>query len=166
VSSLADSPRWLHGYPNSRTKHRRRALPRTLIRFVKRHSPTSERRKAVRIESGGVGYSLTPGLSDRRTAVSPHMRSTSRNEGVHNVGTDSSRQQELAALGRAVRQLREQRRMSLDDLSSASRQPRERKMSSRRIGRIEAGEVDPHYDEMIALADALDVTPAMLIVYA
>jgi len=82
------------------------------------------------------------------------------------VGTDSSRQQELAALGRAVRQLREQRRMSLDDLSSASRQPRERKMSSRRIGRIEAGEVDPHYDEMIALADALDVTPAMLIVYA
>ncbi len=39
-------------------------------------------------------------------------------------------------------------------------------MSSRRIGRIEAGEVDPHFDEMIALADALDVTAGQLVNYA
>jgi predicted transcriptional regulator len=39
-------------------------------------------------------------------------------------------------------------------------------MSSRRIGRIEAGEVDPHYDEMVALAEALDITPGKIIVYA
>jgi hypothetical protein len=52
VSSLADSPRWLHGYPNSRTSIADGRCPAPLIRFVKRHSPTSERRKAVRIESG------------------------------------------------------------------------------------------------------------------
>ena len=56
--------------------------------------------------------------------------------------------------------------MNLDDLSSASKLPRGRKMSSWRIGRSEAGEVDPHYDEMIALAEALDVTPGTLVVYA
>lgn len=56
--------------------------------------------------------------------------------------------------------------MSLDTLSSASALPRGRKMSSRRIGRIEAGEVDPHYDEMIALADALGVTPGTVVVHA
>jgi transcriptional regulator with XRE-family HTH domain len=82
------------------------------------------------------------------------------------MSTDSSPEQELAAFGQAVRELREQRGMKLDDLSSASKLPRGRKMSSRRIGRIEAGEVDPHYDEMIALADALDVTPGTLVVYA
>ena len=36
-------------------------------------------------------------------------------------------------------------------------------MSARRISRIEAGEVDPHYDEMIALADALGVTVGRLV---
>lgn len=74
--------------------------------------------------------------------------------------------QELAAFGQAVRELREQRGMNVDDLSSVSRLPRERRMSSRRISCIEAGEVDPHYDEMIALADALHVTPGTLVVCA
>ncbi len=74
------------------------------------------------------------------------------------MSSDRSPDQELAAFGQAVRQLREQRGMSVDNLSSASHLPRGRRMSSRRIGRIEAGEVDPHYDEMIALAGALAVT--------
>jgi transcriptional regulator with XRE-family HTH domain len=80
------------------------------------------------------------------------------------MSTDRSPEQELVAFGQAVRELREQRGMSLDALSRASRLPRNRKMSSRRIGRIEAGEVDPHYDEMLALAEALDVTPGAIIV--
>ena len=75
-------------------------------------------------------------------------------------------QQELAALGQAVRELREQRGISTSDLSSASRLPRERKMSPHRIGRIEAGEVDPYYHELVALADALGVTPGTLIGHA
>ncbi len=82
------------------------------------------------------------------------------------MSTDRSPEQELAAFGQAVRELREQRGMNLDDLSSASKLPKGRKMSSRRIGRIEAGEVDPHYDEMIALANALGVTPGTVVVYA
>ncbi len=36
-------------------------------------------------------------------------------------------------------------------------------MSARRIGRIEAGEVDTHYDELIALAGALGVTAGTLV---
>ena len=79
------------------------------------------------------------------------------------MSIDRSPGQELAAFGQAVRQLREQRGMSLDALSAASRLPRRRRMSSRRIGRVEAGEVDPHYDEMIALADALGVTVGQLV---
>jgi transcriptional regulator with XRE-family HTH domain len=82
------------------------------------------------------------------------------------MSTDTSSDRELEAFGQAVREMREQREMSVNDLSSASRLPRERKMSSRRVGRIEAGEVDPHYDEMIALADALNVTPGTLVIYA
>jgi transcriptional regulator with XRE-family HTH domain len=82
------------------------------------------------------------------------------------MSTDSSAEQELAAFGQAVREVREQHGMSVDALSHSSRLPRGRKMSSRRIGRIEAGEVDPHFDEMIALADALDITPGTLVVYA
>jgi transcriptional regulator with XRE-family HTH domain len=79
------------------------------------------------------------------------------------MSTDTGHKKELAAFGQAVRGSREQRGMSVDDLSQASRLPRGRKMSARRIGRIEAGEVDPHYDEMIALADALGVTPGTLV---
>jgi transcriptional regulator with XRE-family HTH domain len=56
--------------------------------------------------------------------------------------------------------------MSVDDLSCTSRLPGERKMSVRPIGRIEAGEVNPHYDKLIALANALDVTPGTLIAHA
>ncbi len=52
VSNLADLPRWPDGYPSSRTSVPRGGTASALIRFVKRHSPASERRKAVRIESG------------------------------------------------------------------------------------------------------------------
>jgi len=79
------------------------------------------------------------------------------------MSTDRSPEQELAAFGQAVSGLREQRGMSVDAFSRASRLPRGRRMSSRRIGRIEAGEVDPHYDKMIALADALGVTVGQLV---
>lgn len=78
------------------------------------------------------------------------------------MSTDS-REQELAAFGQAVRQARERRGMSRDDLSSTSRLPRGRKMSARRVGRIEAGEVDTRFEELIALADALGVTAGTLI---
>ena len=80
------------------------------------------------------------------------------------MSTDRDRErQELAAVGQAVRRTREQRGMSVSDVPKASRLPRGRKMSARRIGRIEAGEVDAHFDELIALADALGVTLGRLV---
>lgn len=73
------------------------------------------------------------------------------------------REQELAAFGQAVREVRERRGMSVSDLSNTSKLPRGRKMSQRRIGRIEAGEVDARFEELIALADALGVTAGTLL---
>ena len=56
------------------------------------------------------------------------------------MSTDRSDEQDLAAFGQAVRQLREQCGMSPGDLSDVSRRSDGRKMSARRIGRIEAGQ--------------------------
>ena len=73
------------------------------------------------------------------------------------MSTDSSDEEFLAAFGRAVRQFREQRGMSPSDLSDVCRRSDGRKMSARRIGRIEAGEGNPTYDEIHALARGLGV---------
>jgi transcriptional regulator with XRE-family HTH domain len=73
------------------------------------------------------------------------------------------REQELAAFGQAVREVRERRGMSVSDLSNTSKLPRGRKMSQRRIGRIEAGAVDARFEELMALADALGVTAGALL---
>jgi transcriptional regulator with XRE-family HTH domain len=81
-----------------------------------------------------------------------------------NMSTHRDRdQQERATFGQAVRELREQRGMSVSDLSNASKLARGRKMSERRIGRIEAGEVDARFEELMALADALGVTAGTLL---
>jgi transcriptional regulator with XRE-family HTH domain len=77
------------------------------------------------------------------------------------VSTYESKQV-LAAFGQRVRRLREQRGMSPSDLSERSRTPRGR-VSPRRIGRVEAGEADPRYEELLALARGLGVTPAELV---
>ena len=66
-------------------------------------------------------------------------------------------EQDLAAFGKAVREVREQRGMSPDDLSGVSRRSDGRKMSARRIGCIEAAEGNPTYDEILTLASGLGV---------
>jgi transcriptional regulator with XRE-family HTH domain len=81
------------------------------------------------------------------------------------MSSNRTPEQELAAFGQAVRHLRKQRAMSQSDFSSASRLPKGRKMSSRRIARVEAGEVDPRYDEMLALARGLGVKASELVTY-
>jgi hypothetical protein len=50
-TNLADSTRWPHGYPNSRTSLSDGRCP-PLIRFVKRHPPAGKPCGVVRIESG------------------------------------------------------------------------------------------------------------------
>ncbi|MHB8532125.1 MAG: helix-turn-helix domain-containing protein [Solirubrobacteraceae bacterium] len=79
---------------------------------------------------------------------------------------DRRREQALAAFGQAVRHLREQRGIGPSELSNRSKTPSGRKVSSRRIGRIEAGEVDPRYDEMLAVAEGLGIKPGELVAYA
>ncbi len=79
------------------------------------------------------------------------------------MNDDRSDDQVLAAFGQAVRQFREQRGMSPDDLSGVSRRSDGRKMSVRRIGRIEAGEGNPTYDEMLTLASGLARAPISVV---
>jgi DNA-binding response OmpR family regulator len=82
----------------------------------------------------GVRVELRP----REFALLAHLaRDPLRVHEKQELSSDRSPDQELAAFGQAVRQLREQRGMSVDNLSSASHLPRGRRMSSRRIGRIE-----------------------------
>jgi transcriptional regulator with XRE-family HTH domain len=63
---------------------------------------------------------------------------------------------ELIAFGRMVRAAREQKGMSLAELAEAAGFRR------RRLVRIEAGELDPRYDGLIALADGLGVRVAAI----
>lgn len=62
----------------------------------------------------------------------------------------------LEKLGQHLRQLRGQRSMSTSDLANTSG------LTQRRIGRIEAGEVDQRFDELIALADGLGIKASEL----
>jgi transcriptional regulator with XRE-family HTH domain len=63
---------------------------------------------------------------------------------------------DLIALGRMVRAVREQKGMSAAELAAAAGFKR------RRLLRIEAGELDPRYDGLIALADGLGVRAAAI----
>jgi HTH-type transcriptional regulator, competence development regulator len=66
----------------------------------------------------------------------------------------------LLALGRALRQLREQRRMSPAELAGAAGVERGR------IDALEAGRLDPGYELLLALAGALGVEPSALVLLA
>ena len=63
---------------------------------------------------------------------------------------------ELAALGRTIRQARERRTLSTEDLARAAGVPR------KRVEALEDGRWDPRLDVLWALADALDVELAYL----
>jgi transcriptional regulator with XRE-family HTH domain len=66
-------------------------------------------------------------------------------------------EQELVLLGRAIRQLREQRGVSASELAAASGFERQQ------ISAVEAGRLDPTYDLLIALADGLGVALSALV---
>jgi DNA-binding XRE family transcriptional regulator len=58
---------------------------------------------------------------------------------------------ELVALGQAIEQLREQHAIATGELAAAVG------IAPERLAALEAGAVDPAYDMLLALADALDV---------
>lgn len=63
---------------------------------------------------------------------------------------------ELIALGRAIRQLREERNVRAVALAVAAG------IDPERLSAIEAGRFDPRYDLLIALADALGIESSVL----
>jgi transcriptional regulator with XRE-family HTH domain len=64
---------------------------------------------------------------------------------------------DLVLLGQAVRQMREQRDMSPDELADAIGTSRQR------IDAIETGRLDPSYALLLALADGLRTRPSILV---
>lgn len=66
----------------------------------------------------------------------------------------------LVLLGRAVRRIREERGISVDELARASAIHRQRILA------LETGHLDPTYEQLLALADALGVQPSALVVSA
>jgi transcriptional regulator with XRE-family HTH domain len=67
---------------------------------------------------------------------------------------------ELALLGAAVRQLREERRLSQRELASAIG------VGERRIQALEAGHLDPDYVLLVRLAKSLGVRAGALVIRA
>jgi len=69
-------------------------------------------------------------------------------------------EQDLVALGQAVRRLRQQRNMSTKELAEATGVER------LRISTLEAGKLDPTYELLIALAEGLGVQLSTLAIRA
>ena len=67
---------------------------------------------------------------------------------------------ELVSLGRAIQQIREQYGMSPSELAAATRIERER------LDALEAGQLDPTYDMLLALAEGLGVQLEALVTRA
>jgi ribosome-binding protein aMBF1 (putative translation factor) len=61
---------------------------------------------------------------------------------------------ELVFLGQAIREAREEHELSVDELAAKAGIP------ARRLARLEAGQLDPGYDLLLKLADALSTTPS------
>jgi len=70
------------------------------------------------------------------------------------------RDADLLVLGQAVRQMREQRGMSIDELAGATSIARER------VDALETGRLDPTYELLLALAEGLDIQPSALMILA
>jgi transcriptional regulator with XRE-family HTH domain len=67
---------------------------------------------------------------------------------------------DLTLLGKAVRQLREERRLGQGELAAAAG------VGERRIQALEAGHLDPDYMLLLALAKALGVRAGALVIRA
>ena len=67
---------------------------------------------------------------------------------------------DVTLLGQALRELREERRLSQGELAAASG------VEGRRIGALEDGRLDPDYVMLLALAKALGVRAGALVIRA
>jgi DNA-binding XRE family transcriptional regulator len=69
-------------------------------------------------------------------------------------------QQDLLVLGRAIREIREERDTTAADLAAAA------DVELAQIRALEAGRVDPTYELMLALAEGLGVRPSAFVIRA
>jgi XRE family transcriptional regulator, regulator of sulfur utilization len=76
------------------------------------------------------------------------------------LAQSSYKEPNLLILGRAVKLMREQRGISVDELANASGVLRER------IGAVEAGQLDPTYELLLKIADGLGIQPSALVTLA
>jgi transcriptional regulator with XRE-family HTH domain len=76
------------------------------------------------------------------------------------LAQSSYKEPNLLLLGRAVKQMREQRGMSVDELVVASGVLRER------VSALETGQLDPTYELLLKIADGLGTQPSALIILA
>jgi transcriptional regulator with XRE-family HTH domain len=76
------------------------------------------------------------------------------------MNDDTSLTDDLAKLGRALREVREQQGLSEHDLAAATG------ITPEDMRALEAGKLDPDYELLIVLARRLGVTPALLVVRA
>jgi transcriptional regulator with XRE-family HTH domain len=77
---------------------------------------------------------------------------------IDDHGEDQAR--ELLALGEAVQHERSRRGLSAEALASAAR------VQASRLRALEAGQIDPDYDLLLALAQALDIRASAFVIRA
>ena len=70
------------------------------------------------------------------------------------------RDADLLVLGRAVRRVREQRGISIDELAGAI------DIRRQRIDALESGHLDPSYELLLAVAEGLGMQPSALVILA
>jgi transcriptional regulator with XRE-family HTH domain len=71
-----------------------------------------------------------------------------------------SERQDLLLLGEAIRELREQRRMSAGELAARA------ELSETDLAALERGRVDPDFELLLTLAEAIGVRPSAFFVRA
>lgn len=76
------------------------------------------------------------------------------------MATGNDKDLNLVPLGRAVTLMREQRRMSIDELAEASGVLR------KRLDALEAGRLDPTYELLVEIAVGLGAQPSALVILA
>jgi transcriptional regulator with XRE-family HTH domain len=76
------------------------------------------------------------------------------------VTEDQAKQREMHLLGRAIRDIRTERHVSIDALAQAAG------VEPRCVRSLEAGRLDPRYDLLLALSKGLGVQPSTFVLHA
>ncbi len=73
---------------------------------------------------------------------------------------DPQQQRDLLLLGRAIREVREQRGLSARDLAAAA------DVTPARVAALENGQLDPDFELLVKLAKSMDIRPTAFVLRA